>query len=99
GAMPTGYSPAYVEAGWADWWESSRVAVADSSSTKPAYTIVIPPPNVTGSLHLGHALMAALEDALIRRHRMGGYETLWVPGVDHAGIATQAVVERKLSKP
>ncbi len=71
---------------------------ADASSTAPAYTIMIPPPNVTGSLHIGHALDHTLIDALVRRRRMQGYNTLWLPGTDHAGIATQNVVERELAK-
>src|SRR6185369_17420843 len=67
-------------------------------SDRPPYAIVIPPPNVTGSLHLGHAFEHTLIDALVRRRRMQGYEALWLPGMDHAGIATQNVVERELAK-
>ncbi len=70
---------------------------ADAGSDRPPYTIVIPPPNVTGSLHVGHALDHTIQDALVRRRRMQGYETLWLPGMDHAGIATQNVVERQLA--
>src|SRR5205823_3380136 len=70
----------------------------DAASAAPAYTIVIPPPNVTGSLHIGHALDHTLIDSLVRRRRMQGYNTLWLPGMDHAGIATQNVVERELAK-
>ena len=71
---------------------------AEPTSSKPPYCIILPPPNVTGSLHIGHALTATLEDILIRWHRMRGFNTLWQPGVDHAGIATQLVVERELKK-
>ena len=77
-------------------WESEDAFKADSSSQKPPYSIVIPPPNVTGVLHMGHALDGTLQDILVRYHRMSGYETLWVPGTDHAGIATQNVVEKNL---
>ena len=76
----------------------ARLFTADSSSAAPAFSIVIPPPNVTGSLHIGHALDHTLIDALIRRRRMQGYNTLWLPGMDHAGIATQNVVERELAR-
>jgi valyl-tRNA synthetase len=79
-------------------WEKAGYFAADAQSTAPAYCIVIPPPNVTGSLHIGHALDHTLMDALIRRRRMQGYNTLWLPGMDHAGIATQNVVERELAK-
>ena len=79
-------------------WESDECFKAEASSGKPPYTIVIPPPNVTGALHLGHALNNTLQDIQIRWHRMRGYEALWMPGTDHAGIATQAVVERRLKE-
>jgi valyl-tRNA synthetase len=78
-------------------WEDRGLFTADASSPRPAFTIVIPPPNVTGSLHIGHALDHTLMDALVRRRRMQGYNALWVPGMDHAGIATQNVVERELA--
>src|SRR5688572_12894801 len=71
---------------------------ADAESTRPAFSIVLPPPNVTGSLHLGHALTATVQDVLCRWKRMSGYNVLWLPGTDHAGIATQMVVERELEK-
>ncbi|KAM0058269.1 putative valine--tRNA ligase [Helianthus debilis subsp. tardiflorus] len=71
---------------------------ADSNSSKPSFTTVLPPPNVTGALHIGHALTAAIQDTMIRWRRMSGYNTLWVPGMDHAGIATQVVVEKKLMR-
>jgi valyl-tRNA synthetase len=80
------------------WWESQGYFNADPQLGRPPYTIVIPPPNVTGALHLGHALNNSLQDILIRMKRMQGFETLWMPGTDHAGIATQAVVERRLKE-
>src|ERR1043166_6217648 len=79
-------------------WVDAGYFKADATSGKPAYSIVIPPPNVTGSLHMGHALDHTLIDALVRRRRMQGYVTLWLPAMDHAGIATQNVVERELAK-
>ena len=93
-----GYNPKIVEAGWYDWWESEGYFKADAQSPKPKFTIVIPPPNVTGSLHLGHALTNSVQDTIVRWRRMSGYEVLWVPGTDHAGIATQTVVEKKLAR-
>ena len=80
------------------WWESQGFFQAEPNRGRPPYTIVIPPPNVTGALHLGHALNNTLQDILIRMKRMQGFETLWMPGTDHAGIATQAVVERRLKE-
>src|SRR5690349_23031890 len=71
---------------------------AEGASPKPPFCIVLPPPNVTGSLHLGHALTATIQDILVRWKRMSGFKTLWVPGTDHAGIATQMVVERELKQ-
>jgi len=79
-----------------EFWESSECFAADAGDTRPTFSIVIPPPNVTGALHLGHALNNTLQDVLIRLKRMQGFNTLWMPGTDHAGIATQAVVERRL---
>ncbi len=96
--LPTQYVPAEVEGALYERWVERGHFEADAKSDKPAYTIVIPPPNVTGSLHLGHAFEHTLIDALTRRKRMQGYETLWQPGMDHAGIATQNVVERELAK-
>ncbi|WP_329219700.1 valine--tRNA ligase [Streptomyces sp. NBC_01485] len=96
--LPTQYAPAEVEGMLYERWVDRGYFEADAKSDKPAYTIVIPPPNVTGSLHLGHAFEHTLIDALTRRKRMQGYETLWQPGMDHAGIATQNVVERELAK-
>ena len=80
-----------------DWERSGAFACGRSANAKP-YTIVIPPPNVTGSLHIGHALDNTLQDVLIRYHRMRGRDALWQPGTDHAGIATQMVVERQLAE-
>ncbi len=96
--LPTTYDPSEVEPRRYQQWVDRGVFTADASSGKPPYTIVIPPPNVTGSLHMGHAFQHTLMDALTRRKRMQGYEALWLPGMDHAGIATQAVVERELAK-
>jgi len=87
-----------VEAKWYAFWEEHDLFHAQDTSDKPPYCIVIPPPNVTGSLHIGHALTLTIEDILIRQKRMAGFNTLWMPGTDHAGIATQMVVERELKK-
>jgi valyl-tRNA synthetase len=95
--LPPQYAPAEAEGPRYERWEKAGYFTADANSDAPAYCIVIPPPNVTGSLHIGHALDHTLIDALIRRHRMQGYNTLWLPGMDHAGIATQNVVERELA--
>src|SRR6202165_3998900 len=92
------YDPSSVESRWYREWESRGLFHADAASPKKPYCIVIPPPNVTGSLHLGHALNNTLQDILIRYKRMNGYNALWMPGTDHAGIATQYVVERQLEK-
>ena len=96
--MPPQYDPAIVESRWAKEWVDRGLFTAHVPSERPAYCIVIPPPNVTGRLHVGHALSDTLQDVLIRRVRMQGYETLWLFGMDHAGIATQVVVERELRK-
>ncbi|MEV1005864.1 valine--tRNA ligase [Streptomyces sp. NPDC049881] len=96
--LPTQYTPADVEGKLYERWVDRGYFRADEKSDKDPYTVVIPPPNVTGSLHLGHAFEHTLIDALTRRSRMRGYETLWQPGMDHAGIATQNVVERELAK-
>jgi valyl-tRNA synthetase len=92
------YDPTRVEPNWYAVWEERGYFHADANSPKKPYCIVIPPPNVTGSLHLGHALNNTLQDVLIRYKRMDGYNALWMPGTDHAGIATQYVVERQLEK-
>ncbi|KAE8965427.1 hypothetical protein PR001_g28739, partial [Phytophthora rubi] len=101
--MLAAYDPVAVEAAWQDWWEASGFFSCSDDKIRAAaaherFVMVIPPPNVTGSLHLGHALTVAIQDALTRWHRMLGHATLWVPGTDHAGIATQSVVEKRLLK-
>ena len=96
-ALPTHFIPSDSEPALYAKWVSNGYFTADSSSSKLPYTIVIPPPNVTGSLHIGHALDHTLQDILIRRKRMQGFEALWLPGMDHAGIATQNVVEKQLA--
>ena len=92
------YEPQAVEEKWYAWWLEQGCFHADPASPKPAYSIVIPPPNVTGVLTLGHVLNNTIQDILARRARLTGHEVLWLPGTDHAGIATQTVVERKLRK-
>ena len=92
------YDPASIEEGWYERWEASGAFACDPSSEATPYTIMMPPPNVTGSLHMGHALTFTLQDLLIRFNRMRGRDTLWQPGQDHAGIATQMVVERQLAE-
>ncbi|MEV0025646.1 valine--tRNA ligase [Streptomyces atroolivaceus] len=96
--LPTQYAPAEVEGKLYERWVERGYFTADPESEKPPYTIVIPPPNVTGSLHLGHAFQHTLMDALTRRKRMQGHEALWLPGMDHAGIATQNKVEQQLGE-
>lgn len=92
------YDPQSVEEKWYKWWEESKFFSAKMEEDKPAFSIVMPPPNVTGMLHMGHAMDNTLQDILTRYKRMQGYNTLWVPGTDHAGIATQAKVEAQLRK-
>ncbi|HET8759808.1 MAG TPA: class I tRNA ligase family protein, partial [Nitrospiria bacterium] len=94
--LDTVYHPKDVEARWTRFWLERDLFRADPASTGTPYCVVIPPPNVTGSLHVGHALNNSLQDILVRWHRMRGDATLWQPGTDHAGIATQNVVERQL---
>ncbi len=96
--LPSAYAPAEVEGPRYQRWEKAGYFAADAHSAAPPFCVVIPPPNVTGVLHIGHALNHTLIDALVRRRRMQGYATLWLPGMDHAGIATQNVVERELAK-
>src|SRR6267142_976504 len=95
--IPDRYEPAAVEERWYPEWDKRGYFRADPESTKPPYCIVIPPPNVTGSLHMGHAFTMTLQDILTRTKRMDGFNALWQPGTDHAGIATQVVVERQLA--
>ncbi len=94
--LPKQYDHAAAQQRWYQFWEERGYFHSEPNPHKQPYTIVIPPPNVTGALHLGHALNNTLQDILIRQKRMQGFETLWMPGTDHAGIATQAVVERRL---
>ncbi|MFV2010899.1 MULTISPECIES: valine--tRNA ligase [unclassified Micromonospora] len=95
--LPAQYAPGEVEQRRYEWWVAEGYFRADAGTGKPPFTIVVPPPNVTGSLHVGHALDHSIQDTLIRRKRMQGFEALWLPGMDHAGIATQNVVERQLA--
>ena len=95
--MSDRYEPGRVEGRWYDIWEKAGYFHAETASAKTPYCIVIPPPNVTGSLHMGHAFTFTLQDILIRYKRMDGFNALWMPGTDHAGIATQYVVERQLA--
>ncbi|KAK2921458.1 hypothetical protein Q8A73_000943 [Channa argus] len=99
--FPSSYSPEYVESRWYQWWEKEGFFSPEqherlTHTVDQTFSLCIPPPNVTGTLHLGHALTVAVEDALVRWKRMQGYRVLWVPGCDHAGIATQTVMERRL---
>ena len=96
--IPKTYEPPAIEAKWYAFWEQNGCFAADPASPKPAYSIVIPPPNVTGQLTIGHVLNNTIQDILARRARMTGHEVLWLPGTDHAGIATQNVVEKTLRK-
>lgn len=96
--LPKAYEPTVVEEKWQNRWMSEGCFHADPKSDKPAYSIVIPPPNVTGVLHMGHVLNNTIQDILVRRARQEGKEVLWLPGTDHAGIATQARVEKELAK-
>jgi valyl-tRNA synthetase len=97
-ALPPQYTPAEVEGRLYREWVERGYFTADATSDKPPYSMVIPPPNVTGSLHLGHALEQSIMDALTRRARMQGFDVLWVPGMDHASIAVQNLVERFLAE-
>lgn len=96
--LPKTYDPSHIEEKWYNFWLENKFFSAHDKKTGKEYSIVIPPPNVTGSLHMGHALNNTLQDILIRYHRMNGFNTLWMPGMDHAGIATQNVVERQLAR-
>lgn len=102
GPLAASYDPDAVERDWYEWWESNGMfeprPAAPGDGPAKTFCMTIPPPNITGALHIGHALTVAVEDALARRRRMVGDRVLWVPGLDHAGIATQSVVERKLQK-
>lgn len=99
-ALPKTYEPQHIEQHWAEWWIDANlyaVKAGDRGAGRPVFSIVIPPPNVTGSLHIGHMLDHTIMDVAARWHRMSGDLTLWLPGTDHAGIATQMVVERQLA--
>lgn len=98
GTLNDRYAPNDVETRIYKWWEESGFFKAQDQSTKPPFSIILPPPNVTGQLHMGHALDHTIQDVLIRWKRMSGFNAMWLPGTDHAGIATQAVVERELKK-
>ncbi|MFP4236541.1 MAG: valine--tRNA ligase [Desulfonatronovibrio sp.] len=95
--IPKGYEPREVEKKWIDFWDDNKSFTPDAKHQGKSYSIVIPPPNVTGTLHMGHALNLTLQDILCRYHRQQGFDVLWVPGTDHAGIATQNVVEKSLA--
>src|SRR5258708_17889034 len=97
--LPKTYDPAAVEAKAYQTWLDEKCFHADPDASGEPYSIVIPPPNVTGALHLGHAINNTLQDILTRMHPMAGYNTVWIPGIDHAGIATQAAVEKQLKEP
>src|ERR1700734_954040 len=91
------YEPQQIEPRWAEYWVKEELFKADPAAPGPVFSIVIPPPNVTGSLHIGHMLEHTIMDVAVRWHRMLGQTALWIPGTDHAGIATQMVVERQLA--
>src|SRR5699024_10899871 len=96
--LPSKYNPQEVEAGRYQFWLEGKYFEATGDPEKEPYSIVIPPPNVTGRLHLGHAWDTTMQDTITRMKRMQGYDVLWLPGMDHAGIATQAKVEGKLKE-
>ncbi len=96
--MDKRFDPSTYEQRWQRWWTERGVFEVDATSDRPSYCIMIPPPNVTGKLHLGHALQSAIQDLLTRWRRMQGYNALWLPGTDHAGIATQLMVEREIER-
>src|ERR1700738_4812323 len=96
--LPKAYDPKAIEEKWYRIWKASGIFHTEPDPEKPPYCITIPPPNITGSLHMGHALNNTILDAMTRWHRMRVFATLCLPGTDHASIATQAVVERELAK-
>src|SRR5262249_16746702 len=96
--LPKGYDPAQGEEEGDRFWREQGVFHAHAAHPKTPFSIVIPPPNVTGSLHMGHALTVTIQDILVRWRRMEAYNVLWLPGTDHAGIATQMVVEREIAR-
>src|SRR5438093_4193718 len=96
--MPKAFDPQAIEAGWYARWEADGLFVADPYTDKKTFTMCFPPPNITGELHMGHALQTAVYDLLARYKRMAGYEVLFLPGYDHAAIATQNVIEKQLAR-
>ena len=96
--MEKSFDPKNVEPRWRRFWEERELFRADPTSGRPAFCMVIPPPNITGRLHVGHGLNNTLQDVLARWKRMSGYDVLWVPGSDHASIATHVMMERQLEK-
>src|SRR4051812_12990519 len=96
--LPKTYDPRVVETKWYQRWLDARICEANPASPKPPFSIVMPPPNITGVLTLGHVLNNTIQDILARRARMRGLEVLWLPGMDHAGIGTQTAVEKWLRK-
>ncbi len=96
--MPKALDPQAIEAGWYARWEADGLFIADASSDKPKFAMCFPPPNITGELHMGHALQTAVYDAIARYKRMTGHEVLFLPGYDHAAIATQNVIEKQLAR-
>src|SRR5207249_10022602 len=96
--MPKAFDPQAIEAGWNALCEADDLSVADPYTDKKTYTMCFPPPNITGELHMGHALQTAIYDLLARYKRMAGYEVLFLPGYDHAAIATQNVIEKQLAR-
>ena len=94
--MDKSFSPSDVEPRWRVRWEELGVGIADAATDRPSFSIALPPPNITGALHMGHALQQSVQDILARHHRMRGYEVEWCPGTDHAAIATQNVIVRQL---
>jgi valyl-tRNA synthetase len=94
--MEKTFDPASYEQKWQEWWSERSLFAAEAPSSKPSFCVMIPPPNVTGKLHMGHALQSTIQDLLTRWRRMQGFNALWLPGTDHAGIATQLMVERQL---
>ena len=94
--MLNSYNPKHVETSWDEWWTAQGFYRADENSSKEKFVMMLPPPNVTGTLHIGHALTCSIQDTIARWRRMKGYNVLWLPGTDHAGIATQMLVERAL---
>ena len=97
--LPKSYEPGAIESRWADFWISEKLFHTPTPAPddkRPVFTLLLPPPNVTGRLHMGHMLNQTQMDIIVRWHRMRGFITLWLPGTDHAGIATQMMVDRQL---